>query len=75
MINVKFQEDKWARAPPIQQFTRQHFAEFFPKLFYDLRVQDHIRKFFYAFIFGVKPLFLAKMYLKLLIGTLNLPLK
>ncbi|KIH50085.1 hypothetical protein ANCDUO_19839 [Ancylostoma duodenale] len=33
-------EDKWASAPPVEHFDRQHFVEYFPQEFYDLRYQN-----------------------------------
>lgn len=35
-------EDKWASAPPVEHFDRQHFVEYFPQEFYDLRYQNRI---------------------------------
>uniref|UniRef100_A0A0K0CUX0 ATP synthase subunit d, mitochondrial n=1 Tax=Angiostrongylus cantonensis TaxID=6313 RepID=A0A0K0CUX0_ANGCA len=35
-------EAKWASAPPIEHFNRQHFVEYFPQEFYDLRYQNRI---------------------------------
>ncbi|VDM53884.1 unnamed protein product [Angiostrongylus costaricensis] len=33
-------EAKWASAPPVEHFNRQHFVEYFPQEFYDLRYQN-----------------------------------
>uniref|UniRef100_A0A914S6K7 Uncharacterized protein n=1 Tax=Parascaris equorum TaxID=6256 RepID=A0A914S6K7_PAREQ len=35
-------EEKWARAPPVEHFSREHFVEYFPQQFYDLRYQDRV---------------------------------
>ncbi|CAJ0576966.1 unnamed protein product, partial [Mesorhabditis spiculigera] len=35
-------EAKWAAAPPVEHFDRQHFSEYFPQHFYDLRYQERI---------------------------------
>ncbi|PAV70707.1 hypothetical protein WR25_05344 [Diploscapter pachys] len=35
-------EEKWAKAPPVEHFNRQHFAEYFPQEFYDLRYQNRL---------------------------------
>ncbi|CAI4223215.1 unnamed protein product [Auanema sp. JU1783] len=35
-------EQKWAQAPPVEHFDRQHFVEYFPQHFYDLRYQNRI---------------------------------
>ncbi|CAJ0960658.1 unnamed protein product, partial [Mesorhabditis belari] len=35
-------EAKWKSAPPVEHFDRQHFAEYFPQHFYDLRYQERI---------------------------------
>ena len=40
-------EEKWAKAPPVEHFDRQHFVEYFPQLFYDLRYQKRIREFYH----------------------------
>ncbi|KJH48692.1 hypothetical protein DICVIV_05193 [Dictyocaulus viviparus] len=42
LIEAKKVEDKWASAPPVEHFGRQHFVEYFPKQFYDLRYQNRI---------------------------------
>ncbi|KAJ1370988.1 hypothetical protein KIN20_032845 [Parelaphostrongylus tenuis] len=35
-------EDKWAKAPPVEHFNRQHFVEYFPQEFYDLRYEERL---------------------------------
>ena len=35
-------EAKWSAAPPVEHFDRQHFVEYFPQHFYDLRYQPRI---------------------------------
>uniref|UniRef100_A0A1I7WCQ0 ATP synthase subunit d, mitochondrial n=1 Tax=Heterorhabditis bacteriophora TaxID=37862 RepID=A0A1I7WCQ0_HETBA len=35
-------EEKWAKAPPVEHFDRQHFVEYFPQHFYDLRYQNRL---------------------------------
>ncbi|GMT10261.1 hypothetical protein PFISCL1PPCAC_1558, partial [Pristionchus fissidentatus] len=35
-------EAKWSAAPPVEHFDRQHFSEYFPQHFYDLRYQARV---------------------------------
>ena len=35
-------EAKWSAAPPVEHFDRQHFVEYFPQHFYDLRYQARV---------------------------------
>ncbi|CEF66752.1 ATPase, F0 complex, subunit D, mitochondrial family-containing protein [Strongyloides ratti] len=35
-------EDKWSKAPPVEHFDRQMFPEYFPQIFYDLRVDKRL---------------------------------
>ncbi|KAI1702667.1 ATP synthase D chain, mitochondrial (ATP5H) domain-containing protein [Ditylenchus destructor] len=41
-VEAKKLEDKWAKAPPVEQFTRQDWPKYFPERFYDLRDTDPI---------------------------------
>ncbi|MFH4981955.1 hypothetical protein AB6A40_008664 [Gnathostoma spinigerum] len=41
-VEVSKVEEKWAHAPPVEHFSHQHFVEYFPDQFYDLRYQNRI---------------------------------
>ncbi|VDK43426.1 unnamed protein product [Anisakis simplex] len=41
-VEAKKVEEKWAAAPPVEHFSREHFVEYFPQQFYDLRYQERV---------------------------------
>ncbi|KAH7731949.1 Protein ATP-5 [Aphelenchoides avenae] len=48
-------EDKWAKAPPIEHFNRQHFAEYFPGLYVDYRYENNVFVDLYDHGYNRKP--------------------